>query len=317
MANKIPPSEFETFDTIGAAKPIKDAGGKASTDSFMVPISKLNIIDDFNIRVDTPARRAHIAALVESFKQHGFRRSKPLEVLADAEGTLFITDGHARLEALQAYNAANKPKIETVPVVAVPQGSTVEDITAAFVTSNSGQPLTPMEIGIVCARLKKYGQAEDKIAKGLGITTKYVKDLLTLVDAPASVKALVMNNTVAPTTAIAALRDHGAEAAKVLKEAATTASAVGGKGRVTPKAVKAAANKTGAKPAKEGVTVIKFKAGQTYDVDAVSSVESLPGDNWFRIVDSKNSVALRNITVTIKVGPVKESAAKDKDDEEV
>jgi ParB family transcriptional regulator, chromosome partitioning protein len=312
MANRIPSSDFTPFDMIGAEKPIKTAGGKASTDSFMVPVGKLNVIDDFNIRIDSPARRAHVAALVESIKQHGFRRSKPLEVLSDTEGTLFITDGHARLEAVLEYNRTNKPKIDSLPVVAVPQGSSVEDITAAFVLSNTGQPLTPLEVGIVCARLKKYGQADDKIAKGLGITTKYMKDLLTLVDAPPAVKNMVINNTVAPTTAIAALRDHGSDAAKVLKDAAA-ATAGSGKGRVTPKAVRAAAGK-GSSTTKEGVTVISFKAGTTYADTDVAVVESLPGDSWFRDVDDKHSVALRNIKVTVEVGPVKEIA---KDDDEV
>lgn len=248
MAVQIPPAEFEPFAFGGVRAAVKDAAAK-SGDLWVVPIDEINVAQDFNIRVLNDDYDKGINALADLIEQHGFLRTKPLSVVIDANNDWFVRDGHRRLEAARRVNerveagTASCPKIEALPCLLKAGGTQFEDLIYDLVIENTGEPLTPLEIGIAIARLMKYGQEPKDIAKRLGITTKYLGDLISLVESPPAVRNMVATNRVAAKTAIEAIAQHGADAAKVLRGAVDHAEA-SGKTRATPRNVRAVAPKT-------------------------------------------------------------------------
>lgn len=114
-------------------------------------------------------------------------------------------------------------------MVVSPKGTSLEDLTVGLVISNSGKPLTPYEVGLVCKRLVGYGWEEKQIGKKLCMTTQRVNDLLDLVGAPKAVRDLVADGTVSATQAINTIKQHGPEAGAKLQAGAAIAKAKGKK----------------------------------------------------------------------------------------
>lgn len=214
---------------------MRDAGA-TSGDLWMVPRKQLHIDPNFNVRQKGPEHKAHIDWLAKSIAAEGFHRDKPIVgyvAQAGKKPIIIVTDGHCRLEAVDLA-IERGAEIDKVPVVVKPQGTSVEDITVALVTSNSGKPLAPYEIGVVCKRLTSFGMEKNEIARRLGITGKYVDDLLALVGAPRAVREMVIKGKVSATQAIKELRANADEAPDRLKAGLEKAEAEG-KDRVTNK----------------------------------------------------------------------------------
>lgn len=173
----------------------------------------------------------HVAGLVDSILANGFYQSKPLSAyvaLDDGVETIYVTDGHCRLEAAQAAVGLGA-EIKTLPVVVSPRGTSIEDLTVGLVTNNSGKPLSQYEVGVVCKRLVGYGWEEKEIAKRLCMAPARVRDLLELVGAPAAVRKLVVDGVVSATQAIDTIKKHGARASERLEAGAVRAKAKGKK----------------------------------------------------------------------------------------
>lgn len=213
--------------------------GMKSNDLWQVPVEELHLMEGFNVRVHDADYEAHIEYLTQSILANGYMRDKPMSgYIANVEGQsrILITDGHSRYEALKRA-IERGAQISTIPVVTKPRGTTMEDLTVALVTANSGRPLTPFETGTVIKRLISFGWPEKQVAEKLGITMQYVSDLLTLQEAPKLVRDLVAKGEVSPTMAIATVKKHGNEAGKVLREAVETAKSLG-KAKASAKHVK-------------------------------------------------------------------------------
>lgn len=213
---------------------VKDAmrdAGATSADLWKVPVEELHVLEGFNVRSGGADQKAHIAALTDSIMANGFYQSKPLAGYVaekDSKQIIYLTDGHCRFEAVQEA-IKRGAEIKSLPVVVSPKGTSLEDLTVALVTSNSGKPLTPYETATVCKRLVSFGWDEKEIAKRLSKTTQQVSDLLVLVAAPAAVRKLVAEGEVSATLAIETLKRHGPEAAERLSAGVEKAKASGKK----------------------------------------------------------------------------------------
>lgn len=215
--------------TPGNIKGAMKEAGATSADLWQVAYEDIHILPGFNVREKDPAYREHIEYLAGSIVANGYMRDKPMAGYVASVGgknRIIITDGHCRYEAI-ALARAQGAEIIKVPVVVKPSGTSVEDLMVALVTSNSGKPLTPFELGTVCKRLVGFGWDEKQIAGRLNITDKYVGDLLFLHSCPNNVRKMVQQGQVSAGTAISAVKKHGDKAAEVLGGAVEKAAAKG------------------------------------------------------------------------------------------
>ena len=194
----------------------------------------IRIIPGFNPRLDTEEYRAHLRNIADSIKAEGYYQDKPLSGYAGMDGkkpVVFLTEGQTRFKSGLMAIAEGAP-LEYFPLVLKPEGTSLEDLTVGLVRSNQGLGFTPLELAIICARLKKFNWKTNKIAEKLGFTVEYVSQLLSLAAAPHAVRKMIEDGNVKAGVAIQAIREHGSEAAAVLEKAAEQAKA-SGKPKVT------------------------------------------------------------------------------------
>ena len=239
----LPSTDFSEELARGDARTaLKDAGATRAS-AFNLDIDEIMVLDGFNPRVaGTEDYEVHIDELASSILANGFLPGKPLTVhpvSEKADGSdetitvFYVVDGHSRLEAARRANKQGA-EIKTLPVVLTPEGTSLADLTVQTVlNNNSTKPLSPVEVAVVVKRLLGYNMAKADIAKRLGITTRYVEDLLVLLGAPASIMEAVRSGKMAATLAIQEIKAHGAKASERVKEALAKA---GGK-KVTAKAL--------------------------------------------------------------------------------
>lgn len=237
---EIPNADASVELVRGSLKPAMASAGATNPHRlWMVPRDQIRIIPDFNVRIRNKEYEAHINFLEHSISQNGYDDDKPLTgyvAKEDGQDVIYLTDGHSRIEAVDRI-IAKGTQFEALPIIIKPNGTSMEDLTVALGTGNSGRSLTPLELGIVVKRLMGYGMTEDSIARRLTLSRKYVDDLLTLVAAPKAVRDMIASGRVSSTLALQTLAKHGKDAATVLKEAVKTAEA-GGKKKATAKHVK-------------------------------------------------------------------------------
>ena len=228
--------------TQGSVK--KATTGVSSGDLWKMPIDRIRVIPGFNARNKDADYKASVREYANSMLANGYDETKPLAGYVfeeNGESFIGITDGHTRFDAVALANSEGA-QITHLPVVTKARGTSMEDITVALVTNNTGKPLKPLEVAVVIKRLVGYGMEPKDIAKRIGITTAYLNSLLDLLAAPKALRDMVSNGTVAATLAIDTLKKHGKDAAKVLS-GATKEAKKAGKERVTAKHVKKATKK--------------------------------------------------------------------------
>jgi len=226
-----------SFDfTPGNVKVAMKEAGASSADLWQVDYSQLHVLPGFNVREHDAAYKAHITNLANLMVANGYQRDKPMAgyvVVRNGFNQIVITDGHCRYEAIPIARSLGAD-IVRVPVVVKPSGTSAEDLAVSMVTSNSGKPLTPYELGTVCKRLQGFGLDEKQIALRLNFTTTYVIDLLFLQGCPEGIRKLVQTGKVSAGVAIEAVRKHGDKAQEVLEGAVGKAEAKG-KAKATTK----------------------------------------------------------------------------------
>jgi ParB-like chromosome segregation protein Spo0J len=222
-------TEFDVVLVAGSTKKAMAAVKASSRDLWQVLIADIHVIPGFNARDDNEEKAVHVRKLADSMKVEGFYPHAALAGYVVKEGDeekILITDGHCRLEAA-ALAVSEGAKIERLPVVISPQGTSLEDLTVALVKTNGGKPLSPYEVGVVCKRLSRFGWDVEQIAARLDFGVVYVEGLLLLVSAPANVRDMVRTGAVSAANAIAALKAHGTEAFEQLSAAFDRAKSVG------------------------------------------------------------------------------------------
>ena len=321
----LPSTKFSTdlaAGTLAAAKKAVEAG---TENMLLVHPSHITEIDGFNVRVDTPEYLAHVDALAESIRANGYYPNKPLGgyIGKDGEGkdALLLTDGYSRLRALRKL-IEEGVEIANVPFAVKGKGTSLEDLTVALVQDNEGRKLEVYEKAVVVKRLKGYGMADDEIARRLGMTKRYVDDLLILAGAPRQIAIFVTTGKVSATEAIKQIRANPTGAAKIIAEAIKKAEAKG-KGRATGKDTGSTggssegddeAGETNGVVSSEhkvtrgkSVTTLKlrFKQGAIVPADEIKLVSRLQGAEWWNFVDEEtdrdNVVIEENFAVEIKI----------------
>jgi hypothetical protein len=223
--------DFKLRVTPGNTKATMKEADASSSDLWKVGLQYIQTIDGFNVRVDNAARNLRINAIAESILANGYMMDKPLagyigSANTDTGQAIYLPDGHTRLAAVKLANAMGAT-IDRLPVVVKPNSTSAEDLTVALVTSNSGTQLAPYEIGVVAKRLVGYGWEPAVISKRLVLSTNYINDLLLLMGSDSEIRQLVVDDKVSASTAIDAIKMHGAGALKVLMGAFEVATEKG------------------------------------------------------------------------------------------
>ncbi|NNM65693.1 MAG: ParB N-terminal domain-containing protein [Burkholderiales bacterium] len=223
-----PDPDFDLELVRGAVKEAtKERAGRI--DAPRIPLDDIYVIPGFNPRIDTPKHLERVREIADSIKAYGFYDDQPLGVFParmDGRSVLALYSGHTRLAAAKLARDEGTP-ITSVPVICAPEGTSMEDLTAALQTRNTGAPLAPYELAILCKRMRNYGIEIPEIAQRFNITEKWVHDLLFLASAPKAVRDLVAYDKVTATEAIKNLRKHGANAIQILQGMVDRATAQG------------------------------------------------------------------------------------------
>lgn len=322
----IPNTEFEYDVIAGKEATAKKASEATAATMLMVDPDKIVEIPGFNVRVDTPEYLAHINTLADSIEANGFFPNKPLGGYYGKDGELMLTDGYSRLRAVRAV-IERGVDIGKIPFVAKPAGQTIEDLTVALVQDNEGRPLSVFERAIVVKRLASYNMDNATIAKRLGVTDRYVGDLLVLAGAPAKVRNMVINGKVSATEAVKQLRKDAGKAAEKLSAAVAKAESEG-KSSASGKDVKAVEGEATGK--KSGVSMsavtkggkihqnftYRWKQGEIVPLDQIKPVRLLGGGDWWNFVDEntkehvviEEDVEIKVTMITTDSSPVSENA---------
>jgi hypothetical protein len=231
------PAETFDADTVNmtfAAKVVSALTNKTEK-ILMVAPEKLLPLPGFNVRVKNEAYDERVSAIADSIVANGFYSHKPLGgLLLDSDHDhLFIHDGGHRLDAIPLA-IERGATIAAVPVAVAPQGTTVEDLTVSLVQSNTGEPLSPVEMGAVVKRLLSYGMEKDEIARRIGKTTRHLDNLLVLAGAPITVRTAVADGKIAAAEAVKLVRKDPKTAASKVADAVKKAEDAG-KAKATPK----------------------------------------------------------------------------------
>lgn len=323
----IPSADFAVELIPGIAKQaISAAGAKAEGGLVMAPVESLRVIEGFNVRVTgTKDYESGIADLTHSILREGFYKDKPLVGYVGKDGeadVIFLTDGYRRLEAVKRAIAAGAGDIERLPVILKPASTNMVDLTISL--TKTGTPLAPYEMALVVKRLTNYNVTEDEIAKRLGITKRYVADLLVLTGAPAKVRQLVIDGKVAATLAIQMMREDPAVAAEKLAEAVKRAKAAGadratakhlqpmaaargagedGEGDDAPARPAAHRNPKLGQPGKYKLT-LKGKAGDEKTLKEIGPFAGIQGGAWYRPHASSGKKVVLTQPVNLKIAGV-------------
>lgn len=310
MADKLtlPKAKFAVDLTAGPVDPTMKAAEATTAKLYRVPIGKIKTIPGFNLRVETPDYIEHRDGIKASIAANGYNAKKPLAgyvASEDGNNVIYVTDGHTRLAAAEAYNEENEggDVITHLPVLVAPKETTLSDLLVELHTANTGRKLTPFEQGILGKRLIGEGMTKNQIAEKLGFTPRYLDDVLLLANAEPKVRQHVASGAVSSTLAINTLRKDGDDAAEKIEAIVAKAAKVGKK--ATAKL---------AQPKTKAVKVeFNYKVGQDMKeiVKAAASAirEAIPAEEGED--DLKTSTVAGFVTIVVKV-PAEEKTEEPK-----
>jgi ParB-like chromosome segregation protein Spo0J len=176
----------------------------------------ITVTPSWNVRdMTTSETREHIANLKASILARGV--DKPIAVMYDKKtGIKTLVDGQCRLTACrELWQEGFKVYIPCVQV----EGDEA-DLTAESLASNSGHPLTQLEIGQGCKRLLKWGWSPAVIAAHICKPLRFVTEALTLADVPLEAKALLNEGAATPGAVLHAVQGKDGDSLDALKERA-------------------------------------------------------------------------------------------------
>lgn len=142
------------------------------TDIFKVDPRLVIIEESFNTRIDY----GNIEELAKSIKENGLMI--PIRVYRQDENFVII-DGHRRLKAIQMLLNAGVdiPRIAAI----VTRKQTAEERVFQILLTNSGKPLSPIELGETYKRLLNFGYSTKEIANRIGKSENSITENIDLV----------------------------------------------------------------------------------------------------------------------------------------
>jgi len=188
---------------------------------YMVPIDKLVVDPQFNIRVHNKSHEVQEQTIIASIMEHGFYKHMPLPAYPGkfaGEDVLFVAGGFTRFGAAKKVRDSGVP-LTHLPVVLRERGTNIGDLLVGLAMDNTGKPLSPYERALLCKRLKNLNWSERKIAKALGIVQSYVHQLLGLLELPQDLQQLVIDERVAATLVINTVQQVGVTQALAMIQA--------------------------------------------------------------------------------------------------
>lgn len=221
------------------------------SDILFVKPDALKVCEGYNVRdLSTATAREKLEELKVSIKEHGVQQ--PLKVRFDGTD-IIIVQGHRRHQAVMELNAAHVESggadghfIQSVPIFAEAKGTKELDRDFDIKTSNSGEPLEPLEFAnLIYRTIKQRGISEAEAAEGFAVSLEVIRRHLEMRGLlPDQVKEMVNDGTVSATTALNEVKTSGAVAATETLQAAKQQAESEGKKRVTKQTI----NKTKGNP---------------------------------------------------------------------
>lgn len=222
-------------------------GAESVSDVFHWSPDKIDVEPGFNPRLPGPDLEGHIEWLMGQIKRRGFNRKRPLIVSAvSPEGRVIVRAGHNRLEAVKRLIAAGE-KIVSIPVLVEERETNDLDRLYDLGTENENKPLADLEYIILVKRARGYGQTDEQIIAGFGKNKAWLERILDLASASPDLHNAIRAGSVATTTVVKAVRDHGKEAAAVVGRATDHARAEG-RNKVRPRDVAAVTKPRNVRP---------------------------------------------------------------------
>lgn len=263
----------------GVAKDAMKAANATTRTVYMVPLENIEVAPGFNLRVtDTKEYQDGIQELKRSILQEGFYQTKPLAGYVaknkDGQDTIYVTDGHRRLEAAKLA-ASEGAELERLPMIVRPAAASTTDLTVALHRENTGMPLSMLEKAVLVKRLLNSGMTEVEVAEKMDFTTRYISDLLVLIEAPKEIRALVAAGKVSGTEAVKQLRKNKDAAVEKLQALAEKAEGTG-RSRVTAQDVSGGRGDEGVKM-KTYKREVGVKKGETVKIEEFQPIIDLFG----------------------------------------
>jgi ParB-like chromosome segregation protein Spo0J len=195
--------------------------------AFAVDPRVLEVKEGFNAR---PLSSDHVDEM--ALAQRNGAVFPPLEVEVE-DGHIYVVDGHHR-RAASLKNIAEGYDIKSLDVRHF-RGNDADRV-AHLITSASGLPLTPLQLGVQYRKLMGFGWPEAQIAARAGKSSQHVKDMVQLAEANSDVHQAVNAGLISGTAALKMVKQHGSKAGAVIQEGLEQAKAEG-KEKVTPRAL--------------------------------------------------------------------------------
>jgi ParB/RepB/Spo0J family partition protein len=214
-------------------------GVQGKRDAYPFDPRMLKIDPSYNVRdLSTPEAKDKLAELKESIRANGVK--VPLEVRFDGTD-VYVVSGHRRHAAVMELIAEGEP-IETVLTIHEAKGTNDAERVLNLVTSNSGEPLKPLEVAEVVRRLVAFGWDNTQIAKRLGWkSASSVNQYLDMLALPEGVKEHVRRDEISASLARKIAKGADPQQAEELIKANLEENRriTGGKRtKVTPKTIK-------------------------------------------------------------------------------
>lgn len=189
MNTIIDPRKIESYEAPafvpGSIKGAMKHFDATKRDYYLMDRASITFTQDYNVRMPTARRAAHVRWLADQMKENGYDTSCPVKVLITTEpdGTpqAKLTGGHCRMEAydLAVSEGAELDRV-SVLVSKDLQDSPIDEITAKLVTDNGGLPFEDCEMAIVVQRQIRFGWTPEKVATRLGISKAQIKNYMTV-----------------------------------------------------------------------------------------------------------------------------------------
>ena len=206
MTTQLPFKEFEKSEIATRDIVRKHEAIKMSRQTYQIKVSSIQVRDGFNARKNYTG----IEELADMIFSNGIVTPLNVDILKD--GTIFVERGHRRLAALKLLQEKlvgdeDGDNFDYVECFVNNTNTTELERLKAIYTSNTIQPLSPVENAEVVNRLKVYYEfTHQQIAEQLGISRQSVDNYAKIAELPDDVKYGLAHNDISLNTALSIMR---------------------------------------------------------------------------------------------------------------
>lgn len=263
-----------------------DKLGVSGVEVWNVLLDDLEFVPGLNVPGrPTPERIEQIARLIEN---NGYDRTQPISGFIgkrkDGTPCVYVSGGHTRTLASRVARDRGMQHVKRIPLLMQPSNMDMKELNYSVSIGNANDPLTPYGVAIVAKRALDMKDPEEVVAKRLGITLPYMRQIMELLTTPEPMQKMLAEDKVSATLAGKVLKEEGAKgAAKTLKAAQQLAEKEAATKRATAKPgtkAEAKANKA-VKVTEKHVKAVKEKAKATPAPTPAAAPAEAPKDTAF------------------------------------